>query len=255
MSQLLKSSMLKDPPKAIEFLVGDRKSNSYSYTWKVWADKTSFYIAQKDGKLFPHKFSLHGKDSRHPSGPVIMFRDSNESRHKTAFIDAPDGFFPCRIGGVERFKGVRWVLRFRFTWDMFSESCPSAVPPKKLKSGRQGVLIPPPGFMKATDVDFFYSSNGWPQIPIEKDAIRKNAVIGPLRNENGEFLVGQVSQKSLLLPGRQTPEPTVSAPLPKSRGDINRGLSFMCDGTVMWVVENKFSQEYMNSQLDPRGAD
>lgn len=242
MSLLMKSDNLRNPPKAIEFLVGDRGTRMYSYTWKVHADRTSFYITQKDGKLMSHKFSLHGEDDRHKSGPVMMFRDSNSAPETEVPFEASPGFFPCKFTGVERFKDVLHVLRFRFPWDMFDrDHCPSAVPPAKLKSGRKGGLIALPRFMHAVDVDFYLSRNGRPVIPLAKDAIKNNAVIGPLRNDNGEYLIGQVGHHSILKPEHRTPESTMDAPPPGTTDDVSRGISIMNDGEIAWVVEQKLS--------------
>ena len=225
-------------------VVGDRETGPWSYTWRIWANGTSFYVKPRTSAFSAMKVSLHGPDSRPHIGPP-----GNKIEVIGALV--PDNVAGMRVGswpekgwfpGRQVAPGVRHVVRLRFPWTLFGRGRPSAPNPGLLRRQYAGLVAPPPPSMNVVDVDFYVSDRG-PHWPNERKARRDNACLGPLVNAAGQHLTAVSTKRSpFTVPGpddlvRPAPEPH----------DAVRGLGMTSDPSgFLWVCEQWLSRRELD---------
>lgn len=228
------------PLNAFYFLSGVRDTASCSYTWRVGARSTSFYVKPVYAALAAFKISLHGPDPRPALLPGLRFG-----------VDASAGPVMRSSGGtvVQRdlpngqkwFKGedaegkARLAVRFRVTSDLFGDRIPPAPrPTKNLKASSRGYLIPPPPLGSVNDVEIYVAPNA-PYWPHETRARLEDACIGPIRNDAGQFLTGLSIRRSVDDP--VDPPKGMSQRIEPGKQSIRAVNARVDDHEVLWVLE------------------
>lgn len=229
-------SFAPDSHGVIYFLVGDRSSGIYGYTWRIWWGRTSFYLKPTSANFAEMKVSLHGDDPK-IQNPMMKF---DIDRGATPGVEERGGLFrqfvnlPLRFGGVPTDDpNATLVMRIRNTWDLFQPGAES-VPFRKRPKPRDVGLIagaPPTGY--AMDLDIYVASNA-PYWPHEATAKMNRAALGPLKSAAGQFLTAVVVKRATAL--TPTPEEVMQPSQPG--GTRRRGLGFRADADgLLWVVE------------------
>jgi hypothetical protein len=227
------------------FVVGDRDRGPWSYTWRIFARGTSFYVKPRSRNFSAMKISLHGPDSRTHVGPpgnkvtIIdgKLPDGVAVRRSPQWPDS--GWFP----GRRVTSGVVHVLRLRFPWTLFGSDCPSAEFPGRIPKDTQGAVTPPPSPLRAIDLDLFVS-NREPYWPNESQAREDNACLGPLVNEAGQTLTAVSTSRS---PYTVKAPPDLTLPTPALH-DRLRGIGAAPDPSgFVWFCEQWLSREVMDS--------
>lgn len=196
-------------PKPIQerdiYFVPSRRHADHYYlqglTWKVWAQGASFYFISRH-EMNDRKISLHGPTERHPNTSwfkLALDRSSGDSVVPTKLLPYGDQTDqPLSFPGRQVKKGVKHVVRFRWTSDLFQIGAPPSHEPGKVKPSKSQVAAklpaPLPGY--ALDVDFFLSEDA-PYIPRSTRARRDNAVLGPQMNRLGQALTAVVYTNDL----------------------------------------------------------
>lgn len=234
--------------EALKFCVASREKGICSYVWRLWWGRTSFYIKPVAAPMSAYKVSLHGPDSRHPSGPVLKLEEDRTvpARHK---IDLAAVAFnmPVKFSGREITRRSRHVIRLRVPWDMFISGQPSAPGPTGLKSNVVGAIVPAPPPLHAADIDIFLSE-GRPHWPKERRARADNSCLGPLLNEANQFLTAVSVRRSLL---KVPTLPTAVMGRPADGADRVRGIGAAVDDHgVLWICEQWMSGEELLQAAD-----
>lgn len=202
--------------------------NLYGLTWKVRSEGSSFYFVSRH-EMNDRKISLHGPSEAHPDTSwfkLALDRTSGDTVAGSQLL--PYGTqedIPLSFPGRFVKKGVKHVVRFRWTADLFDLGAPPTHHPGRFKEGKTQKAVwleaPPPGV--ALDVDFFLSIDT-PYVPRPNRAREANAVLGPQVNEIGQSLTGVVYRNSLKR--HPTPEPLGGLRLPEvvSIWDCRRAL-------------------------------
>jgi hypothetical protein len=227
------------------FVVGERPHGPFSFTWRIWAQRTSFYVKPRTHFPSDMKISLHGPDERDDIGPpgykIEVLGGGDAAVMTRRSPQWPDkGWFP----GKPVADDIDLVLRFRFPWTMFSTQLPGGPFPGEVKPSAYAARLPPPASLRATDVDVFISHHGRPYWPREQQARRDNACIGPLENKAGQVLTGVVVHRSPYT----VPLPSdLTQPRP-SPADAVRAVGLAPDPTgFVWLSEMWLSRAYLQS--------
>jgi hypothetical protein len=230
---------------AIYFCVGNRSTNMCSYVWRLWWDRTSFYLTTRDQEMFANlKVSLHGPDDRYASpGLKIGFHRAvpgQEPPPTNGVLVISPNWLPHWFSGHSISDAVAHVLRFRFSFDLFRRGYPSAPLPKEVKKTAFAAVFPPPTWeLAVTDVDF-YLSKARPYWPLPSRARKNQARLGPLQSDAGDYLTAVAVHRSTI----QQPTPLLAqAPRPSGMEDRLRGISTTVDGNgVLWICERWMSR-------------
>lgn len=254
-----------DDPKAIKFLVGSRDLGKFSYTWRIGAGGTSFYIKPLPAALQDIKVSLHGPDpARDLTGGYKIELDESavpsgeDARAVTKAVSWPQRRW---FGGHPVRPGVDLVVRLRFPWDLFDRHAVSAAPPPRAPRAKEfGGLIPMPARGHATDVDVFICHDE-PYWPNEEQSRRENACLGPVKNKAGQYLTAQAVHRSM----EAEPSPVASQAPVGAWGrpavlDRLRGLGAAFDDRAeflwleeMWLSRSEMQRESLRMFRPPSG--
>lgn len=219
------------------------------YTWRLWSRSTSFYLKARVPDMKHLKLSIHGDDPRHPAGGGFKLAMDPEDRYTEAVEQGTIrarrfGDWPIWFTGVPINDKATRVVRMRWTWDCCARMG-AAPDPGDLRRGATGVLLrPPPAPGDAVDLDLVVSSDE-PYWPHESDGRRRGALLGPLRNDSGQWLTGTVFKRNATL----TPPPAAAiGPTPRGAEDQVRGVGFAvgADG-LLWIVEQRMSESIWRS--------
>ncbi|WP_431790703.1 hypothetical protein [Kocuria palustris] len=191
--------------------------NMYGLTWKVRAEGSSFYFISRH-QMNDRKISLHGPSASHPDTSWFKLAIDQTSGDRAASSEllpyGDEAEHPVSFPGCPVKKGVKHVLRFRWTPDLFVVGAPPAHHPGAVKGPKTQAAAwleaPPEGH--ALDVDF-YLSDGIPYVPRPTRTRRDNALLGPQINRLGQSLTGVVYWNSLKK--HPTPEPLGGLFLPE----------------------------------------
>jgi hypothetical protein len=240
--------------KAIKFVVGSRSSGKCSYAWRVWKGNRSFYVKPLPQIMADLKISLHGPDPAkgYDKSGYKLARDwrATERVRRAGEVfsqwEWPDSvLFP----GWEIRPGVDLVVRFRFTWNLFTPGVESAEPPPDPKVSEMGALIPVPGRGRAVDVDLFVCHEE-PYWPNEQLARRDKACLGPMFNLAGQALTGVIHDQRLADHPSPVPERAPSGPHGEPAAlDRVRGVGAALDSRgFLWVQELWLSRSAMQAR-------
>lgn len=211
----------KPPQKRAIYFVPRRAFNPsyniYGLTWKVRSEGSSFYFICRH-EMNDRKISLHGPSTAHPGTSwfkIALDKTSGDGVARSQLL--PYGNQedrPLSFPGRTIKNGVKHVIRFRWTADLFQLGAPPTYHPGKIKERKTQKAVwleaPPPN--SALDVDFFLSK-GAPYIPHPNRAREDNAVLGPQINEIGQSLTGVAYRHDLRR--HPTPEPLGGLRLPE----------------------------------------
>jgi hypothetical protein len=231
------------PASAIYFAVSSKENMVHGYAWRIWWGGTSFYIKGRSSALAAFKISLHGPDLARPELRPGFKIALDEKAVPTA--EAAGAVYcgsvamsPQWFSGRKVQHGVKHVLTFRATWDLFIKNAPSAPNPGDLRAGAVGLVIPPPRRLGAADVDI-YVSDTKPYWPRASTARRDNACIGPIRSKAGQYLTG-VSIRRPALNGDAPPAlfAMKASPTAERVRGIGTGVD---DRGVLWIAEQWMS--------------
>jgi hypothetical protein len=215
----------------------------------MWWGRTSFYLKPRSSLLGGWKISLHGPDPRHPVGPGYkLAMDGPPPPDDQVWMEATDGFLPCWFPGELVRESAHRVARLRWTSELFSPDAPSGPNTGPVRKGFSGALLepPPPGF--ATDVDLVVAKHAPYYGENESDVFGKNAVLGPIRSQAGEYLTGLVIRRNLET--TPTPDDLLKAPAPKSPADTVRGVAAgQSQNGFIWVCEVPMSRQAMQATV------
>ena len=185
---------------SIYFCVVHQQRQVCGYTWKIWWDRTSFYLKGQDKWMASLKVSLHGNDPRHgrPGFKIARDVDAEQTARKAGgvLVTAP-GNLPAWFEGRRVAPSVRHAVRFRSDWKMFGLGVPSAPVPKRPKKSTLAAILPAPRNMRALDVDIFVCERE-PYWPNQAITSADNASLGPLKNDAGQYLTGRVVERNAL---------------------------------------------------------
>lgn len=238
----------------IKVVVGHRTGGNWSYGWRFWAHRTSFYVKPLVSALGEFKLSFHGPDAEHGK-PGYKFAWDTQAAPRAA---AAGGTARKEIGWADRYwfagnevsPGVDLVLRLRFTHDLFGTDMPNSYRPSDLGPGEVGLLVPPPPAPDdAVDLDVFVCHDK-PYWPSEEQARQDNACIGPLQNAAGQYLTAVATKRSVAT----TPSPVLdhAAPLADPGGETTdrlRGFGAAYDvSEFLWVQELWLSRTGLTSE-------
>ncbi len=238
---------------AVKFLVGSRRGMVFSYTWRLGAGGTSFYVKPVLPALQQFKISLHGPDPRPGLQPGYKVElDSGASSTTTTDESAilKVGGWPSAgwFSGLRTRPGVDLVLRLRFTWDLFDRDAVSAPTPRAPRVRDFAGLLPPPAALHAVDVDVYVCDDS-PYWPREAEARLSKACFGPVTNRAGQHLTAVAVHRSL----EKSPSPLESIgsdgnPSPVDASDRVRGLGATQDESgFLWVQEMWLSRSVMTT--------
>lgn len=205
--------------QSMYFTVYRQSPIMYGFTWKVFTDRTSFYLTSRHA-LKDWKFSLHGPDpeidavAQDPHHATKKFKwapvrnaDPNDlgsiAFNEEEVIDGPIYFPGHDIG-----SGIKHVVRFRWPWWMFIPRGVSAAGAGAIKSRERKRLagasvLPFPTFGEVTDLDLFIA-DGAPYWPNEEVIKERNAGLPPLQNSAGQWMTAVVTKN--LWDDHPTPE-------------------------------------------------
>lgn len=206
--------------RAIYFVPRRRLADNYNMfglTWKVRAEGSSFYFVSRH-QMNDRKISLHGPSASYPDSSwfkLALDQTNGDSVANSVLLPYGDQIErPVSFPGYPIKKGIKHVLRFRWTADLFMVGAPPAPHPGAVKEPKTQVAAwleaPPEGH--ALDVDF-YLSEGAPYVPRPSRTRRANALLGPQVNKLGQSLTGVVYWNSLKK--HPTPEPLGGLRLPE----------------------------------------
>jgi hypothetical protein len=188
------------------------------------------------------KVSLHGPDPRHARpGFKIAIDESAMDATKSAggVVGGTPEWLPRWFEGRAVASGVRHVIRFRHTWDLYSTAHPAAPNPGNVKPSAFAALIPVPPALSAVDVDV-YVSRRRPYWPNERRARSDNACLGPLISEAGEHLTAVAVRRHVV--ADPTPE-AARLPRPVNDDDYVRAIGAAVDAnSVLWICEQWMSR-------------
>jgi hypothetical protein len=243
----------------IKVIVGDRTGGNWSYGWRFWASRTSFYVKPLVSALGEFKLSFHGPDPDHGK-PGYKFAWDEQAAPKAAraggaarkAIGWTDKYW---FAGKEVVPGVDLVLRLRFTHDLFGTGIPNSHRPSDLQPGEVGLLVPPPSSPGETiDLDVFVCHDQ-PYWPSEEQARQDNACVGPLENAAGQYLTAVAIKRSVAT----TPSPVmdyaapIADPYAIDPADQLRGFGAAYDeAEFMWVQELWLSRTGLTSDTTLR---
>jgi hypothetical protein len=235
-------------PATLYFVVYNRVNNVFGYTWRIGTSGTSFYIKARAPYIGAVKISLHGPDPRpHLSAPGFKLAiDRSALPAVRAAGGAVVGFLPDQgqwFTGREVLPGVRHVMTFRSTPDLFVPGASSAANPGQFKVGReQGLVIPAPQALQAADVDVFVSDGvAYWFNPVK--ALPENACFGPIKNKAGQLLTCQSVRRPVIKCPIHIPEPL-------SNADRVRGLATYLNGQgVLIIHEAWMSREFLRESV------
>jgi hypothetical protein len=233
----------KKSASAIYFVTADQERGIYGYTWRMWWSGTSFYIKGRASHLAAFKVSLHGPDPARPNlrpgFKIAMDENAVPKAVEAGSVHCGSVFLkPQWFSGRKVQNGVRHVLTFRSTWDLFCKGCPSAPNPGDLRADAVGLIAEAPKSFKAADIEIYVSDNK-PYWPFEAKARRDNSCIEPIRSGSGQYLTGV----SFRRPALNGDAPVATRAL-KSRPaeERVRGIATAADDKgVLWIVEHWIS--------------
>lgn len=236
------------------FGVGDRERGEWSHFWRVWSDRTSFYITARG--LTGHKLSFHGPDEKHSCSGWKLAPDDSRASPGIASLVGPGAHEPQWFEGVKVSSRTHFVFRARFPWTVFEGNLSRGLGASKIKKTMTGALIRLPQQFHAVDVDFFVSDQA-PYWPDPRQARIDNAKLPPLTNEAGQILTAVAVQRSVA----REPHPSRADLLPPtSSEDSARGIWMGLDDDrpFAWAVETAVSRRalarlpgYRSPRVDP----
>ncbi|WP_394525594.1 hypothetical protein [Paenarthrobacter nicotinovorans] len=234
--------------KTMYIVVGDRVTSRYSYVWRIWWHGTSFYIKARDGAFAEFKVSLHGADAFHPEPGFIVGRDQSAAGSATARTVEEGRFLGTRFSGRRVDAEALHVATFRFGAELFTEDVPPSVLPEdvRLHSSIRANIAAAPGVGEVTDVHLFLAK-GRPFVLHEAKAKDADAILGPLRNKQDEYLTGLVNKCTL----SRNPSPEgLMGPPPSDAGDRVRGFGGTIDpvGGFLWIAEQWLSRKHLEAK-------
>jgi hypothetical protein len=229
--------------KKIYVLVGSRERAIYSYMWRIWWSGSSFYLKARDAAFTDFKVSLHGPDAFHQDSGFIVGRDQSASPSLDSRTIEAGQFLGTRFPGQKMDNGAVKVATLRFGSELFREGMPSAPLPNVTEHPRTTAAITAaPDDGKVTDVHLFLSK-GRPYFHAEKEARAANALLGPLENNQREFLTGVIQQRDL---ARNPPPPRLMGPPPEDAADRVRGFGGVIDPEgFLWIAEQWLSRKML----------
>lgn len=143
--------------------------------------------------------------------------------------------------------GVLHVATFRFGAELFAEDTygPSLPGNIKIRPSVAANIAVRPSTGEVTDVHL-YLSKGKPYVQHEVKAREANAILGPLRNQQDEYLTGLINKCSL---ANNPSPPGLMAPLPLDDTDRVRGFGGTIDpiGGFLWIVEQWISRKQLEA--------
>ncbi len=233
--------------KSIYIVVGDRQTNQYSYVWRIWWHGTSFYIKCRNDAFPEFKVSLYGADSFHPEPGFIVGRDQSSSPSPLSRMIDKSNFLGSRFSGRKVADDVLHIVTFRFGADLFAKAT-TELPftgPQNIRPSAAARLAVMPLEGEVTDIHLDLSK-GKPYVQHEEKARRENAIFGPLRNNQDEYLTGLVNKCSL----SKNPSPSeLLVPTPLNETDQVHGFGATIDpkGGFLWIAEQWMSREALIS--------
>lgn len=238
--------------KKIYVLVGSRERAIYSYTWRIWWSGSSFYLKARDAAFADFKVSLHGPDAFHREPGFIVGRDQTAPSALDSRTIETGRFLGTRFRGQKVRDGVVKVATLRFGSELFRDGMPSAPLPKVTAHPQTAARITTaPEDGKVTDVHLFLAQ-GAPYFHAEKEARAANALLGPLENNQNEFLTGVIQQRDLV---RNPPPAQLMGPPPEDSADRVRGFGGAIDQEgFLWIAEQWLSRKMLLEHREKRSV-
>jgi hypothetical protein len=227
--------------KKIYILVGSRERAVYSYTWRIWWSGSSFYLKARDAAFADFKVSLHGPDAFHREAGFIVGKDQTATSSSETRTIESGRFLGTRFPGRKLGEGVTHVVTLRFGSELFVEGVPSApVTHVSDNPSTAAGITAAPGPGRVTDVHLYLSKDA-PYFHAEEQARAANALLGPLENNQREFLTGVIQQREV---NRNPPPSDLMGPPPIDEEDRVRGFGGVIDPTgFLWIAEQWLSRK------------
>lgn len=246
--------MSNAPATRLSFIATDRLNDddefhTMGFTWLVWADRTSFYLTARHPAFGEIKISLHGPDPNPNMTPVnkLGFDSSfvpKDGREYAGLVLGEGVTFPITFPGRAVAEGVRHVIRFNYSAEMFTPGVPRGGPLELSKSTKKAggqhahLTVPDDGGLY---LDVYVTDPGTEPYLGESPEVTRaaNASAGPLIN---------TADQSLTTISRHVDDPHDGDPTWQevtdeqaeelSRQRLARSLAMMVDSTgLLWVTE------------------
>jgi hypothetical protein len=109
-------------PKAIYITIGKANEPTRGFTWRIWAQSTSFYLKSRAAGMGHLKLSLHSADKRHEGKGGFKIGMDPESAFQQAIDEGRaaayrTGNWPIWFPGSPLNSDSTLVARLRWTWD------------------------------------------------------------------------------------------------------------------------------------------
>ncbi|WP_146072530.1 hypothetical protein [Arthrobacter sp. 4R501] len=233
--------------KTMYIVVGDNKNQRYSYVWRIWWHGSSFYIKARDEALAHFKVSFHGADAFHPKPGYIVGRDQSALGAAKSRTVESGRFLGSRFPGREVSDGALHVATFRFGAELFADGVNATPLPDdvKLHPSIAARIAVTPAAGEVTDVHLYWAK-GRPYVQHEEKARKADAILGPLRNDQNEYLTGLVNKCSL---AKNLSPDGLMGPPPSDEKDRVRGFGGIIDpdGGFLWIAEQWLSRKHLEA--------
>lgn len=238
---------------SINVVTFNEETGVIGYAWRMWWQRSSFYLVPRYAPMSGAKVSLHGPEEGNENGGFKLARD------RAAMVRAEAAGGSVRgqqealwfSGRPTPIPGVTHAVTLRWTPGLFRRGSPNGPGWDELKSGSLGLVVPAPAPGYAADVDI-YVCTGQPWWPNEDQARRANAVLGPIGNAAGQFLTAVSVRRSV----KDKPTPSAAiGPSPLSRKDFLRAIGAAVDDEgVIWQVEHWGSRKRLSQAAEASRA-
>ncbi|MFC0002612.1 hypothetical protein [Micromonospora siamensis] len=222
--------------------------------WRITAKKTDFYL-DPHSELEAFHLSVHGPNEDHPAGHRFHVR---VDRRAANAISARGDFISHTIPrkgrpfpGQQLGPGVFRIARIRWMWDLqrpkFRQAAALPDPLPEITDDHFGARlsrIMEPNSAADLDLVVSYNEPFWPD---DRNSLRDNARLGPLRNDAGMWLTATSYKRSQVT--HPTPE-GLRLPLPKPGEDPSRimgGAPEAGDDGMYWFVETITSRQFIEA--------
>ncbi|QUH00065.1 hypothetical protein HUO13_03885 [Saccharopolyspora erythraea] len=233
---------MSQPEDTICFVTYSAANRTVSYTYRVWARGTSFYLKVRNlpGGL---KISAHGPDLRYarPGFKLGIDGSTLDQAHENTlwrFEGETLGWF----SGAPAGRHSRHLVRVRVPWSVMQRGAKSGPLPTLAKKARHAKLEAP-RIMSACDVDIYLSDNGQPYWPDQHAVERDNSGMGPLFNTAGQALTAVCTHRSMW---RDPMTAELEERTKGYTGSLGRTLAVQKDPTgFIWICERLLPQSFL----------
>lgn len=209
------------------------------HQWRIWGQKGDFYVKTRCRFVDEFKLSFHGRREGHPGWGFKFDLDgaTRQARRDGQAMGEGVNLDPIWFDGERTPDELVRLLRIAVPFDMFTEGAP--VPPahKPIGPVDMAARMPPPprpGVFACLDL-FLATPEEWAASSWRVRAEADNAVLGPITNDTGRYLVG-ITQ---MLTEERNPLPEVLRSFDAKPGELaSRSVTFAHDPAgFIWLAE------------------